>query len=1240
MNDNLYDQILRQQRGMEPLPPTPGITTEQLSRRGKYSSKQNPCPICKKAKGCKTLDTGLVMCLRSDSSWSIPGWKYIKPLKNAMGSLWALFNGAYNRPEYIPAPKTETSNITPLTDKQLNGEAVKILKQLGLSTKHREQLRKIGLTDEQIDSQQFKSVDRYQEFNSITINPNFPGMGDRGTLTNSGSGILIPIRNFKGLIIGFQIARDDRNPKYQWLWGSGERRVSSELPLQFKQLTDSRVLNIIEGTLKPLTAAHLHNINVLGAGGVSWHGSKGEFKTVVDSDLFDFYVLNPDTGSKLNGHVMGAYQALYLALKNMGVKLYVRDWGQGEKPKTDKLDIDEITSEIFNEAKIVTYQKWDNQVLENGEISEESWFCKFKLPELENSLGGILKRFYSKFNREKKTEPEKDKSVVDYKNFQKKEKEKKYKYDKKSPKSKAIVLWKPQKLTILSYWPGQLPTFEDWQKSGCPKIIIKSGQRLKFYAESREMGFKHLLDSTPTGHGKSFDAGLIELNTFGIDPNDTDNKTRIFYLSSDHRNPTNATVEANYVDLEARHDGLVYDHSRTTALGNPYVVRAKKNQNPDIPTNCPENGTFQAVSELGIHVYGGKDSPICQTCSLLNHGCPFLQNRRDTLNNERLIRADINSTPNLSSDDIVILDDLNLVNTVQMTVEINDILMMVGKIQMGADSRIFKILRPILVSVYKGLLSVTTEKHKFGISHEEVMKLMPSISDVMKIIIDSYSDDWLKANNVWGNPIWHYDMVNGVPEATKIIGEDYISPSLKDLIKDCYKLLENYSKYINGLQTPQEKQEAIKANVITAWLVALLEAICGNKLINLRIDNGKLIITKRSKRHRNIVNGAGFSIALDATQSKNDYALSLGINPDEILEVSEIKQDTPNLKIITVDGLGTCGKQRRETMQERIDKTISAVMAKHQGQNIGLIDHKSVMANSYQNLTQTKQGYHYRDTRGSNQFLGCQVLIIVGRPCPNLGQVAGEYQTLTGYCPKPDNLIERYGQWVNHKIQAELIQGVGRLRAHLRPGEDLTIYLIADLDEDTKSAIRLAYPTATFTTEDVYGIAPEAASKGVQTMRGIIAAMFTSLKSGVNLTIEQVAEMVGKAKSTITFTLKDRLGMGFKAIKHILVLLLEAINSKTKLSVLSEDCLYIANEYLPGVIADLENGDITPADVVVEMVTTAKAFGDKEFKDILAATPVTTLCKLLGAVAHFVPDTIKQAILSDLNLDGLEVEGC
>ena len=457
------------------------------------------------------------------------------------------------------------------------------------------------------------------------------------------------------------------------------------MPLQFSKLNDSQDLNIIEGTLKPITAAHLHKINVLGSGGVNWHGSPQEFPEILESHLFSRFILNPDTGCKANPHVMSAYRELYEFLKKLGIDLLVRNWGQDNRPKTDSLDIDEIDTETFTNASIIPFKSWD---VEPGCLSEDEWFQKFKLPQLEDELGKILKRFYGHKIKKSKSKTKETHPTTP---------------GKPTPEqvieSSAIVLWKPKPLTAISYIPGQLPTFEEWQQLGSPRLIIQNGYRLTFYQEAYERGFKFVKDSTPAGHGKSYDAGLINLKTFGIDPNDKDNHTRIFYLDPNHRNPTNATVETHYIDLESRHNGLVYDSTRKTPLGNPYVIRTNSpDETAEIPSNCPENQTFLTIAKIGIPIFGGKDSPICQSCPLLLNGCTFLENRRNTLAHERLIRTDINSLPSPSEDDILILEesDINVKTSHQIIIKTEEILKTVGKLQLGDDERIFKALRPIV----------------------------------------------------------------------------------------------------------------------------------------------------------------------------------------------------------------------------------------------------------------------------------------------------------------------------------------------------------------------------------------------------------------------------------------------------------------------------------------------------------------------------------------------------------------
>lgn len=1190
------------------------------------TSKRNPCPVCQKTSGCQILSDDAVLCLRTDRNTTPPGWVWKKELNGGMGSLVIRSDSQseqdrerqredWKRQAQAKKLERERERCTSLTCVDRNKVAIKLLNQLDLRTSHRLGLIERGLTEENIKEIGFKTVGRYQRF-IIPIDSNFPGVSDDGqNLQIKSDGFLIPIFNYTGLIIGFQLASDNREDgKYKHLLRP--HLQNGELPLQFYRGGESKNLDIIEGTLKPLVAAVRHGLTVLGAGGVSWHHSPEQLTEILEQFQPEKIILNPDAGSLLNPQVLRQYRELNRFLKGLGYTLLVRDWGQGSQSKDNGEDIDETTALNLN---LVAFEYWAGYEPESESvisyqlsvISQSEWFKNHKLPQLQDELGEVLKKFFGKklkpyqHPRKAETLTESDEKCFNA-------------IPQEQPQSSAIALWKPQPITSLNYTPGQLPEFEDWQGLGCPVFLIQPGERLGFYAEAYQKGYQFLKDSTPTGHGKSYDAGLITLETFGIDPEDKDNKGRIFYLASDHRNPTNATVERNFRDLEARHDGLSYDHSRKTALGRKFVVRSH-GEDSDIPSNCPENKTFLTVAELGLPVFGGKDSAICQSCPRLASGCSFLNNRRETLTNERLIRADINSIPNPSADDILIVEesDTNINNTHSITIRLEEVYKTAFKLQNRNDERVFRALRPILERVYRALQRVTVEKHKYGISHSEVIAVLPTPDELNQVIWELYADDWLRADNPWCEPIWDYTMGDdGEPLETDRIGWNWVAPSLHDLRNECRKILENYAKHINSWQSPEEKQRAIRENVLPPWLPMLIDCLTGNKRISLRIDNGKLTITRLEKRHRKMIQSAGFAIALDATQTKSDYALSIGVKPNQILEVKEIARPTPNLTIHIIKGLGGCGKQRRDTQQDRIKIAVEAIAQRHQGE-VGLIDHKSAIG-SYSGL-ELKTGYWFRDTRGSNQFLKTNALISVGRPCPNLGQIASEWQCLTGWIATPDKVTGRYGGWVNRKINSELIQDVGRLRSHLRPTETLHAYLVADLDDDTISAIRLAYPTATVTTEDVYDYAPEAASKGTQTARGIIEVVWTNLKNGTSATIDEVAEKLNLAKSTITTSLKDRLGIGFRAVKKSLVLLLEAINNKTELLDPDSDAYFIAKEYLPQIVKDFEQGHIDAGDVVAEVLTTVEACG----KQILKAVPVRTLCRLLAAVVTLLPQRIR-----------------
>jgi hypothetical protein len=89
-------------------------------------------------------------------------------------------------------------------------------------------------------------------------------------------------------------------------------------------------------------------------------------------------------------------------------------------------------------------------------------------------------------------------------------------------------------------------------------------------------------------------------------------------------------------------------------------------------------------------------------------------------------------------------------------------------------------------------------------------------------------------------------------------------------------------------------------------------------------------------------------------------------------------------------------------------------------------------------------GAWWRDSRGVNDFLETQTLVLMGTPCRNLIDLASEFAVLMGRYPDDDD--PQFAAFVDQTIQAEICQAIGRLRAHRRPDQKLRVVLVTDLD--------------------------------------------------------------------------------------------------------------------------------------------------------------------------------------------------
>ncbi len=182
----------------------------------------------------------------------------------------------------IPGDTTDEEVVSPkitTSDPALCNEIyLTLLSKLTLTKEHREQLRKRGLTDAQIDRNGYRSLSFFKFRQTV---PSLRDEFDERLLTVPGfttddgeikpiqmpNGILIPIRDVQGRIVALQIRSDKGDPKYLWFSG-GDTSCGSptHVPLGIKTATEVRVT---EGPLKADVAFALDGESTIGVAGVS-----------------------------------------------------------------------------------------------------------------------------------------------------------------------------------------------------------------------------------------------------------------------------------------------------------------------------------------------------------------------------------------------------------------------------------------------------------------------------------------------------------------------------------------------------------------------------------------------------------------------------------------------------------------------------------------------------------------------------------------------------------------------------------------------------------------------------------------------------------------------------------------------------------------------------------------------------------------------------------------------------------
>ncbi len=666
-------------------------------------------------------------------------------------------------------------------------------------------------------------------------------------------------------------------------------------------------------------------------------------------------------------------------------------------------------------------------------------------------------------------------------------------------------------------------------KSGSNTISLPSyyqqSQRLNTWENSSR---KFIADSSDTATGKSFDSGRVKPSDFGVE--------KIIYITSDPRNPTNDTLKDGWAVNSGRHDGLVEDR-----LGKIRRAKGDKNEKIIAPANCMRTETIGALRKKNVDRANSADL-ICGGCPHLglcqsgvrykDLATGYLGVRARALSNPKIIThpKSLPSAENFSEykQSLLIWEEWTTIlkNTKQIEVWDFDLKELIAHLAKHSPPLLTSLL-PVLGELGK----IFDEKNptKFGWNHwaltERLKPVLPKDLDWSAIAPATEPD---------------LDVLNPVSE----YGED-----IRDMPQEVKKLMTD----------PDHRTAArIEAETLKQWILPFLQVLSGEPGY-LSKSGGRLTITIPDTRLVDLAHAAAKNIFLDATGHLPDLAALLGIPIEEIEHIAV--EPEPGLsaksKYIQVAGLGRLGQQRGKHQERQTAAITKALQEKHQGRIRKIASKKFSSGNDLQ---------WFVESRGANDAEKDEALILEGVPTPNIEALAAEFTCLYGRVPEPGTIKVKYNikvtnsnvpdhpyleingsadvefrAFVRRRVLANIHQGMGRLRANRRAGEELTIYILGDYPLDVP--VELVKPS---------DITPEAASKLEQFEMALTGAIAQLRAEGKKVTQTALSQITGYSQGYIS------------RFKKLLLSLLESFNSKSNNSESPPDDVgWVAKNYSP-----------------------------------------------------------------------------
>ncbi|MGK7894052.1 MAG: hypothetical protein AB4372_10610 [Xenococcus sp. (in: cyanobacteria)] len=1100
-----------------------------------HFNKSNTCPICEQGRGCKQDSITHVIVCRGNpiehpeftETGANGQWRYFLPNEYVVNhkeltpeekAAWA----RERKEEEQRRKAYEAAKRNKLIPQETRHRLISsLISQLTLLRKHRQNLLDRGLTNADISEGSFVSIKKYQRVVGVDGLPGF----DKGKYVGA-TGYLCPARNAMGQYTGFQVRADNADQgKYKWTshWDDqilvqAKLREYIEYPMNVAQ--NGEMIGICEGLLKPFVGAKRYNITLIGySGGQRSFNYLKEQLAKLNPLAAKPIIIFPDAGILSNtGDVFNINLDYAKAIQLLGYQVKIADWGHWiDKKKGDIDEIPNLENVEYHDLDYLVHCKKENSLyLENNDL--DTRWLKFELPAFAEKLAQRIKVAL--------------------------------------PVSRRKIELVNQEFNWGDYIPGNLP------HPGTNNQPIEFDTiATRIYEEVARKNYKYVLDTSQTGAGKTYGASLVEPSRCALfQSEDEKNKTKLFYLTQQSRNPNVLRLETDFTELPARTIGYALDSSKTTPTGKPYRVRAKSDHEIRTNSNCHWAAKFQVVRG------NRSEADICSSCPFSRRcrgsegdGYGFKYQIQQALKAEKIIANPQGLAEDMvSNKSVLIIDEYNQSVAWEEAIAVRpeNIQETINQIVASSSSETYRLL-PIL-----GALKKLIEKEditSYGISTIDILGQLPTV-------------DFAE-----------------------------LEPGLNALLK----INESFNQKVIEQEKGAEPED-LDQLLIKNWVEPLILLLSGqNKYGSLSLHNNKLTITIRNRRLLQVFRKSKTVIFQDATGSRLDLALKLGVDVNDILVIRR-KGDIPqNVTIHQVVGCGKLGSFRRESAKEKVALLRKIISDRHE--KVGFIDYKAFALEG--------DMVHFVDARGSNRFQDRDAIAAFGAPCPNLGALLAQYETYTGErVTLSDSNMQLY---INDKVSAENIQEIGRLRANRRLDEELHYYLCSDIDTTFLKQLGFNVEVTNAVNLDI-----DLGSKQQKARYGLLAAFRSIQEEGLDIlktSQTDIANKLGCSQGNISLLAKT-LG-GWQQLKRAMVALLCGKSSQSKYQ-LTDDDIFIANSYLPDLFK------CNWQEIADDLGILVSDYREGQLESILQAVPLEAAATFLSKMICYFPQERKRDILA------------